>query len=198
MEKTIAMIDWRQAERITDLKKFSESGTYGVMIAAVADRYGEIGMSGVKSAAQKACDAGLAVGLQIELRCADPFAAHHAAALCGGENFTLPIAAALSEKGSSRLIAQGKDGLTDTVTAFLFEIERCGGCSAVKADHTFFDTYLDAERLKARRIWMDDPFGDDQTLVKRWGREFFMRSISNSDKRFIPTISCYSQQVIKL
>ena len=198
MEKIIAVIERQQAEKITDWKRLSESGAYGVMIAAVADRYGEIEMSGVKSAAQKACDAGLAVGLQIELRCADPFAAHRAAALCGGENFTLPTAAALTEKGSSRLIAQGKDGLTDTVTAFLFEIERCGGCPAVKAGYTFFDTYLDAKRLRSRRIWMDDPNGDDPCLIKRWGREFFMRSISASDKRFIPALSCYSQHVIKL
>ena len=199
MEKIIAVIEWQQAEKIADWKKISESGVYGIMIAASADRSGEIAaINEIKAAAHRAAEEGLAVGLQIEMRCADPFAAHHAAALCGGENFMLPIAAALSEKGSSRLIAQGKDGLTDTVMAFLFEIERCGGYSAVKADYTFFDTYLDAKRLKNRRIWMDDPFGDDQALIKRWGREFFMRSISNSDKRFIPTLSKYSQQVIKL
>ena len=204
MDKIIAEISQYDAAEIADWKSISESGIKGIMMSVIADRYGDmIFDERLNSTLSKAADTGLMVGMQAVLRCADSFAAHRAAALTAeyckkiSSVLTLPVVAALSEKGSSRLISQGKDGLTDTVIAFLFETERCGNESAVKAGYNFADTYLDMERLKKRNLWMDDTDGDDSLLIKRWGRPFSMRSISNEDKRYVPALFKYAQSIVK-
>ena len=203
MDRIVAVIPQRDMCEMTDWEATAQSGIWGIMIAAAADRYGGIYFDDrLKAAIQKTADAGLNIGLQVEIRCADPFAANRAAGIaadfcddCG--DFTLPIAAALSEKGSSRLIAQGKDGLTDTVIAFLFETERRGRLAMIKADFKFADTYLDTKRIGNRRLWMDDTNGDDDMLVKKWTRDFSARSISSGDKRYIPAMFEFAQGMIR-
>jgi len=203
MDRIVAVIPQREMCGITDWEAVAQSGIWGIMIGVAADRYGEIYFDEhLKAAVQKASDCGLNIGLQVEIRCADPFAANRAAGIAADfcndcKGFTLTTVAALSEKGSSRLIAQGKDGLTDTVIAFLFETERRGCLAMIKTDYTFTDTYLEPSRIKSRRLWMDDIDGDDDMLAKKWARAFSARSIPSSDKRYIPALFGYAQGVMK-
>lgn len=203
MEKVIVEIPQQDITAISDWNTVIESGVWGITAVLSADRYGEIVFCpGVKEALERAAKAGLEVGIEVNIRCADPFAAHKAAAetakFCSElkEAVTLPVTAVLSEKGSSRLISQGKDGLTDTAIAFMFETERNGRQSMIKVSHLFGDTYLDMNRLKERRLWADDASNDSKTLEKKWGTSPLFRSISNADRRYIPALFKYAQSAV--
>ncbi len=158
------------------------SGITGVMIRIGWAGY-EGGIAGnnaidpsLDASVRDAHAAGLDVGLYVYAYTKTPAAARIAAAECveiakrypGMIN--LPIAFDVEETALPCLIQQGRNGLTDTVIAFLDEVERLG-YYAVWYTYTAFATqYLDRARLEAYDLWVADYRGNERLMQRQLGR----------------------------
>ncbi len=120
--------------------------------------------------------AGLNVGLYVYAYTKNPAAAKIAAAECveiakrypGMIN--LPIAFDVEETKLPCLIAQGREGLTDTVIAFLDEIN-AGGYYGVWYTYTaFIVQYLNTQRLRAYDLWIADYRSNEALMRQQIGR----------------------------
>ena len=135
--------------------------------------------------------AGLHIGLYLYCYCKSPSAANLAAnrAIQFVERYKgkidLPIALMVSETHLPCLINQGKEGLTDTVIAFLFEVERLGWQGMFATYTAFAQTYLDMKRLKPRELWITDYRMDEDVMRNQLGRSDYAMW------RYAPNISRY-------
>lgn len=136
--------------------------------------------------------AGMHIGLYLYCYCKSPFAANLAAnkAIRFAERYTgkidLPIALMVSESRLPCLIGQGKEGLTDTVIAFLFEVERLGWQSMFATYTDFALIHLDMNRLKSRELWITD-FLEKQEEISRlpeWDNCGIRRCFPNMSRCF--------------
>jgi len=86
------------------------------------------------------------------------------------------------------LIEQGKDGLTDTALALLFETERLGYYGIIHTDFDFADTYMYIERIKGKRFWGDsDP---------KWNNKLCIRRITAADENYISELEHFEQNIM--
>lgn len=179
MEKLIADISEHEIRTNGfDPKKLAQ-GFDGVMLRLGWAGYnGELGLDdGIEENVLSAAEAGLDVGLYLYCYCKNPAAANTAAKRAADfadrvkAKITLPTALMVSETHLPCLIGQGKDGLTDTVAAFLFETGQ-SGYQAMFATYTAFArTYLDMSRLSNRDLWITDYRMDEKTMQRQLGRE---------------------------
>ncbi len=120
--------------------------------------------------------AGLDVGLYVYTYTKTPAAAKIAAAECVEiakrypGMITLPIAFDVEETALPCLIEQGRDGLTDTVIAFLEEVKRLGYYAVWYTYTAFAVQYLDRARLAAYDLWIADYRGNERLLQSQLGR----------------------------
>lgn len=161
-----------------DWKKVAAAGIAGVMLRAGWAGYdGEIDFDeDIDRRIEAAGDAGLEVGLYVYAYCKTPAAAHIAAQRAAGlaerhkGKINLPIAIDVEETHLPCLVQQGREGLTDTVVAFLFEIERLGWQSMFYTYTAFAQTYLNMQRLKSRELWIADYRCDEAVMQRQLGR----------------------------
>lgn len=161
-----------------DWQKVRASGIDGVMLrAGWAGYYGDLVKDdGIDDSIEAAHAAGLAVGLYVYAYTKTPAAAHCAAgqvvALANNHpgKINMPIAFCVWETDLPCLVHQGKEGLTNSVNAFLFEIERLGYCGVFYTYTAFAQTYLNLTRLCSRDIWIADYRGDEAVLQRQLGR----------------------------
>lgn len=159
------------------------SGITGVMI-----RIGWAGYEGSiaeNNAIDKSLDAsirgahaaGLDVGLYVYTYTKNPTAAKIAAAECveiakrypGMIN--LPIAFDVEETALPCLVQQGKEGLTDTVIAFLEETKRLGYYAVYYTYTSFQVQYLNKTRLAPYDLWVADYRGNEPLMQSQLGRK---------------------------
>lgn len=165
-----------------DWERVKSSGVFGVMLrAGKADYAGEIKQSeNIGQSIMAAHDAGLHVGLSLYSYTKSPAAAHRAAArlikFAGSfiGAIDMPLAFEVKETKLPCLIGQGRQGLTDTVIAFLFEVNRAGWRGIFHTYTDFALTYLDMKRLKTREIWIADYRGDENILREQMARDISM------------------------
>lgn len=110
---------------------------------------------------QDAQAAGVDVGLYVYTYTKTPAAARQAAqnvvTFAKGRGLTYPIVFDVEETADPCLTAQSKAGLTDTVLAFLQEVERLGYYAMWYTYSSFvLESRLDYERLKSYDFWMAD------------------------------------------
>lgn len=121
--------------------------------------------------------AGMEVGIYVYAYCKSPEAAHKAAGQVVGlaQRYTgminLPIAFCVEETQLPCLILQGREKLTNTVIAFLFEVERLGWQSVFYTYTAFAITYLNMDRLKNRDLWIADYRKDADIMQRQLGRK---------------------------
>lgn len=161
-----------------DWQKVKASGVDGVMLRAGWAGYeGDIVFDdSIDESITSAHAVGLDVGLYVYTYTKTPVAAHRAAgqvvelAKKHPGKITMPIAFDVEESHLPCLISQGKEGLTDTVIAFLFEIERLGYYGVFYTYTAFALTYLNMQRLISRDIWIADYRGDEAVMQRQLGR----------------------------
>ncbi|MFV0497179.1 MAG: GH25 family lysozyme [Candidatus Fimivivens sp.] len=120
--------------------------------------------------------AGLDVGLYVYTYTKTPAAAKKAATECvtiakrypGIIN--LPIAFDVEETASPCLIQQGRKGLTDTVIAFLAQVEQLGYYVVWYTYTAFATQYLDRVRLAPYDLWVADYRGNEALMQGQLGR----------------------------
>lgn len=120
--------------------------------------------------------AGLDVGLYVYAYTKTPAAAKIAARECveiakrypGMIN--LPIAFDVEETALNCLIAQGREGLTDTVIAFLDEVQRLGYYGVWYTYTSFILQYLNAARLRNYDLWVADYRSNEALMQSQIGR----------------------------
>lgn len=162
-----------------DWQRVKASGVEGVMLRAGWAGYeGDIVFDdSIEENIAAAHAAGLCVGLYVYTYTKTPEAAHRAAgqvielAKRHEGKITLPIAFDVEETHLPCLVSQGKEGLTDTVIAFLFEIERLGYYGVFYTYTAFALTYLNMQRLAARDLWIADYRGDESVMQRQLGRK---------------------------
>ena len=162
-----------------DWQRVKASGVAGVMLRAGWAGYaGDIVFDeSIEENILAAHAAGLDVGLYVYAYTKTPAAAHRAAgqvvALARSHvgKITMPIAFDVEETKLPCLISQGKEGLTDTVIAFLFEVERLGYYGVFYTYTAFAMTYLNLQRLVGRDIWIADYRGDEAVMQRQLGRK---------------------------
>ncbi|MFV0497968.1 MAG: GH25 family lysozyme [Candidatus Fimivivens sp.] len=165
-----------------DWQRVRASGVEGVMLRVGKTAYnGDVTKdAGLDSCIQAASAQGLWVGLYVEAHTKNPAAAHRAAdqmvrlARQHPDKINMPLAFCVQDTQSACLISQGKEGLTDSVIAFLFEVSRQGYRGMFYTDLTFAKTHLNLERLFERDIWIADPRGDQDALQRDLGRDWCM------------------------
>ncbi len=161
-----------------DWQRVRAAGIDGVMLrAGWAGYYGDLVRDDALDESIKAAStAGLAVGLYVYAYTKTPAAAHRAAGQAveiaerHPGKINMPIAFCVWETDLPCLVGQGKEGLTDSVIAFLFEIERLGYCGVFHTYTAFALTYLNLTRLCARDVWIADYRGDEAVLQRQLGR----------------------------
>ncbi len=139
--------------------------------------------------------AGLDVGLYVYMYTKSPAAAKIAAAECveiakrypGIIN--LPIAGDFEETALNCLTAQGREGLTDTVIAFLEEAKRLGYYAAWYTYTAFAIQYLDRARLAAYDLWVADYRGSETLMQSQLGRSDYGMWQYIGDKGMCPGIT---------
>lgn len=125
---------------------------------------------------QGARAAGLDVGLYVYTYTKTPVAAKIAAAECveiakrHSGMINLPIAFDVEETALPCLTQQGKNGLTDTVIAFLDEAKRLGYYAVWYTYTAFAIQYLDRVRLAPYDLWVADYRGSESLLQSQLGR----------------------------
>lgn len=152
---------------------------YGVML-----RLGWAGYNGelvfddeIEEHIKAAADAGLHIGLYLCCYCKNPAAANLAANRAAkfaskfGEKIDLPIALSVKETHLPCLTGQGREGLTDTVSAFLFEIKRSGFIGILDTYAAFAMTYLDMNRLRQKELWITDFRMDEKAMRRQLKRD---------------------------
>lgn len=162
-------IDWQQVRA---------AGVAGVMLRAGWAGYdGEVVLDDdIDNSIKAASAVGLSVGLYVYAYTKTPTAAHRAAgqvvALAQRHpgKITMPIAFRVWETVLPCLVGQGKEGLTDSVIAFLFEIERQGYYGMFYTYTAFAQTYLNLTRLCTRDVWISDYRGDEAVMQRQLGR----------------------------
>lgn len=177
-------------KRIVDISEHEirKNGFHPQKLAAEADgimlRLGWAGYNGeigfddsIGENILSAAEAGLSVGLYLYCYCKSPTAANLAAnrAVRFAKEYAgkidMPIAIMVCETHLPCLISQGREGLTDTVTAFIFETERLGWQGMFATYTAFAQTYLDMNRLKNRELWIADYRLDEKVMQRQLGRE---------------------------
>lgn len=119
--------------------------------------------------------AGLDVGLYVYTYTKTPAAARIAAAECVEiasrypGMISLPIAFDVEETALPCLIQQGRKGLTDTVIAFLEEVNRLGYYAVYYTYTSFAKQYLDHTRLAPYDLWVADYRGDEVLMQSQLG-----------------------------
>ncbi len=161
-----------------DWQRVRAAGIDGVMLrAGWAGYQGDLVQDDcIDESIKAASAAGLAVGLYVYAYTKTPAAAHRAAgqvveiAERHPGRINMPIAFCVWETDLPCLVGQGKEGLTDSVIAFLFEVERLGYCGVFHTYTAFALTYLNLTRLCARDVWIADYRGDEAVLQRQLGR----------------------------
>lgn len=165
-----------------DWIKVKASGITGVII-----RIGWAGYEGpiaannaldqsLEASVRGAYAVGLDVGLYVYTYTKTPAAAKIAAAECVEiakqypKMINLPIAFDVEETNLDCLTAQGKNGLTNTVIAFLDEVKRLGYYAVWYTYTAFAIQYLDRARLAAYDLWVADYRGSEGLLQQQLGR----------------------------
>ena len=198
MKKMIVEIKPNHNVADIDWNKMKKCGADGVFKAAgEADYHGKVKINEYAvPCIEASAECGIEVGIEINIKCRDPFAAHEAAAAAAEfarENCaTLGVAYTFGEQSNSCLIGQGKEGLTNTAVALLFETERLGCSGIIRTDFDFADTYLDIERISGKRLWGD--FKDDGN-AKGWNQRLLMHGIASGDEHFIAEIAEFDQHL---
>lgn len=167
---------------VIDWQRVKESGVFGVMLRAGWAGYegGIVWDESIEESIMAAHRAKLHVGLYLYSYTKSPQAAHRSAAEITkfAERFMgiidMPLAFDVEETNLPCLIGQGKQGLTDTVIAFLFEVQRSGWRGVFYTYTAFALTYLDMRRLAAREMWVADYRADEKIMREQLGREISM------------------------
>lgn len=164
-----------------DYSTVKAAGISGVMMRAGWAGYdgGLQADSGLDENIQRAASAGLGVGLYVYTYAKTVQAAKLAAAqVCAVAQrhpgkITFPIAYDVEEQQDNCLLAQGKEGLTDNVKAFLGEVERQGYYAMWYTGTAFARQYLNMQRLAQYDLWVADYRGQTK-LDAQLGHEYGM------------------------
>lgn len=174
MEKLIVDISEHEIRKNGFCPEELARQAYGIMLRLGWAGYnGEIGYDdNIEQNIKAAAKAGLHIGLYLYCYCKNPTAANLAAGRAAefadrqGGAIDLPIALSVRETQLPCLIGQGRDGLTDTAAAFLFEIKRSGYIGILNTYTAFALTYLDMSRLREKELWISD-FRIDEKAMRR-------------------------------
>lgn len=196
MKKKIIELNLQTDIDTLEWQKIKSCGIDGAMIPlGDADYYGRVTVNNFAAGCiSAAAEAGLEAGVILNIRCKDPFSAHEAAYNAVEvikrykDKLLLGIAYGFFEKKRSCLIEQGKDGLTDTALALLFETERLGYDGIIYTNFDFADTYLDIGRINGRRFW------GEQNI--KWDKKLIIKKITGEDILFVGEFEGLCQNVM--
>lgn len=169
-----------------DWEKVKASGVRGAMIRVGWAGYdGRIAANGgldddFEKNIRGAIAAGLDVGLYVYSYTKTPEAARIAAdevveiAKQFPQKITLPIAFDVEETKLNCLTFQGKNGLSETINAFCFQVEQLGYYPIVYTYTSFAMQYINMNMIAHRDFWVADYRGNEELMRQQLGRDFGM------------------------